>query len=187
MHVEFLQVDGGKMSKSLNNIYRLADLEERGYSAEDYRFFYFLAHYSKQQNFTFEALDMAKNTLKTIKNLVEEHKSGNFEIFTQKYEDEFLESINDDLNMPRAIACVQKMLKEDRSKNVYQTFLKFNQVLGINLEQEEISQEVKTLAEERWQAKLSKNFKLADELRNKIDNLGYLIKDNKDGYQILKK
>lgn len=192
MHLEFLQVDGGKMSKSLNNIYRLTDLEERGYSAEDFRFFYFLAHYSKQQNFTFDALDMAKNTLKSLKNLAKEHKNGSAVVDTSAYEKEFLESINDDLNMPKAIACTLKMLKEERSKNVYDTLLKFNQVLGLNLSDaesnhEDVPADVKSLAEKRWQAKQKRDFATADALRAQIGDLGFVIKDTKDDYEILKK
>jgi len=187
MHLEFLQIDGGKMSKSLGNLYTISDLEKRGYLAEDFRFFYFLAHYSKQQNFTFDSLDMAKNTLKSIKNLVKEHKNGVNSVDTTSYEQEFLDSINDDLNMPKAIAVVQKMLKEERSKNVYQTFEKFNKVLGLSLEEDEIPQEIKDLAEKRWQAKLARDWAIADTLRSELDAKGYTIKDSKEGYEIIKK
>ncbi len=187
MHLEFLQVDGGKMSKSLNNIYRLSDLEEKGFSAEDFRFFYFLAHYSKQQNFTFDALNMAKNTLKSIKNLVKEHKIGTTRVGTSHFEKMFLDSINDDLNMPKAIACVQQMLHEERSQDVYKTFLKFNEVLGLNLEDEQIPQNVKDLAEKRWQAKKERDFATADNLRQQISDLGYEVKDTKDGYSLSEK
>ena len=187
MHLEFLQIDGGKMSKSLGNLYTIADLEKRGYSAEDFRFFYFLAHYSKQQNFTFDALDMAKNTLKTIKNLAKEHKAGANKFDTTSYENEFLDAINDDLNMPKAIAVVQKMLKEERSKDIYIAFEKFNKILGISLEEDEIPQDIKLMAEERWNAKKSKDFATADTLRQRLLELGYEIKDSKEGYEILKK
>lgn len=188
MHLEFLQVDGGKMSKSLGNLYTIDDLEKRGYSAEDFRFFYFMAHYSKQQNFTFDALDMAKNTLKSIKKLVLEHKNGTNHVDTSSYEQEFLESINDDLNMPKAIAVVQKMLKENRSEDVYNAFEKFNKVLGLSLDKqtEEIPAEIQALAEERWQAKKDRNFAKADELRAKLSALGYNILDTREGYQIQK-
>ncbi|MBP3344715.1 MAG: cysteine--tRNA ligase [Clostridia bacterium] len=187
MHLEFLQIDGGKMSKSLGNLYTVDDLEKRGYLAEDFRFFYFLAHYSKQQNFTFDSLDMAKNTLKSIKNLAKEHKNGAAKVDTKVYEDEFLDSINDDLNMPKAIAVVQKMLKEARSQDVYKTLEKFNQVLGLNLEEgEEIPQEIKELAEKRWQAKQNKDWTVADAVRNELAAKGYTIKDKKDGYDIIK-
>ena len=187
MHLEFLQIDGGKMSKSLGNLYTITDLENKGYSAEDFRFFYFMAHYSKQQNFTFDSLDMAKNTLKSIKNLVKEHKNGVAKVDTSAYEEEFLESINDDLNMPKAIAVAQKMLKEERSADVYKAFEKFNQVLGLSLEDETVSDEIKQLAEKRWQAKLARDWATADTLRAELDNLGYTIKDSKEGYEIIKK
>lgn len=188
MHLEFLQVDGGKMSKSLGNLYTIEDLEKRGYSAEDFRFFYFMAHYSKQQNFTFDALDMAKNTLKSIKKLVSEHKNGTNHVDTSSYEQEFLESINDDLNMPKAIAVVQKMLKENRSADVYNAFEKFNKVLGLSLDKqtEEIPADIQALAEERWQAKKNRDFAKADELRAKLSSLGYNILDTREGYQIQK-
>lgn len=187
MHLEFLQVDGGKMSKSLGNIYTLKDLADKGYSAEDFRYFYFMAHYSKQQNFTFDAIEMAKNTLKSIKNLTREHKNGTALVDTNKYESEFLESINDDLNMPKAIACVLRMLKEDRSQNVYQTMLKFNEVLGLNLEaNDEIPTQIKELCEKRWQAKKNKDFALADTLRQQISELGFVVKDTREGYKISK-
>lgn len=188
MHLEFLQVNGGKMSKSLGNLYTLKDLEDRGYEAEVFRFFYFMAHYSKQQNFTFDALDMAKNTLKSIKNLAKEHKNGVAHIDTTSYQEEFLESINDDLNMPKAIAVVQKMLKEERSQEVYQTLEKFNKVLGLNLEEgDEIPPEIKEKAEARWQAKKNKDFATADKLRNELSELGYEIKDTKEGFEIIQK
>lgn len=189
MHLEFLQIDGGKMSKSLGNLYTISDLEQRGFTAEDFRFFYFLAHYSKQQNFTFDALTMAKNNLKSIKNLAKEHKNGNATVNTKVYEEEFLQAINDDLNMPKAVACVLKLLKEPRSQNVYQTLQKFNTVLGLNLQEDsqDVPEEISQKAEERWQAKQQKNFALADALRNQLLDAGYLIKDTKDGYQIIKK
>lgn len=187
MHIEFLQIDNGKMSKSLNNIYTIKDLTDKGYSPEDFRYFYFMAHYAKQQNFTFDALDMAKNTLKSLKNLLKEHKNGSAKVDTTSYETEFLESINDDLNMPKAIATVLRMLKEERSSDVYKTFEKFNQVLGLNLEEDDIPQEIKEKAELRWNAKKNKDFVTADNLRAELLNLGFEIKDTKDGYDILKK
>ena len=188
MHLEFLQINGGKMSKSLGNLFTLEDLKQNGFEPEVFRFFYFLAHYSKLHNSTFDALAMAKNTLKSIKNLVEEHKNGVAKVDTSEYEKEFLENINDDLNMPKAIATVQKMLREERSKDVYMAFLKFNQVLGLDLdEKDDIPSEVKEKCQARWQAKKAKNFALADQLRAEISELGYDVKDTREGYQITKK
>ena len=189
MHVEFLQVDGGKMSKSLNNIYRLKDLEDRGYSAEDFRYFYFMAHYSKQQNFTFEALTTAKNSLKSLKNLAKEHKLSEERLTEEEknsYLQEFQNAINDDLNMPVALSVVWKLLRGKKSIDAYNLLLKFNEVLCFNLTEEEVPDIVKELAEKRWQAKQSKDWPLADKLRQEITDLGYSIKDNKEGYDIIK-
>lgn len=190
MHVEFLQVDGGKMGKSLNNMYTLDDLKAKGFEPEDFRYFYFNAHYSKQQNFTFEALKGAQNGLKSFKNLVLSHKNGANDVSNEKieeYKNEFLQAINDDLNMPKALAVCQKMLKENKSYNIYQTMLEFNRVLGFDfVEKEEIPEEIKILAQNRWQAKQNRDFALADKLRKDILDKGYLIKDSKEGFVIEK-
>ena len=193
MHLEFLQIDGGKMSKSLNNIFTLSDLENNGFSAEDFRYFYFMAHYSKQQNFTYDSLMSAKNSLKKLKGMVNIHKNGENVLSKEKiekYKEEFLNAVNDDLNMPVAIAVVQKLLKEDKSKDVYNLMIKFNEILGLNFDEEEklikIPQEIVVLAEKRWQAKLDKNWQEADSIRNKIIERGYNLKDSKDGYEIEK-
>lgn len=188
MHVEFLQVDGGKMGKSLNNMYVLDDLQKRGFNPEDFRYFYFNAHYSKQQNFTFEALQGAQNGLKAFKNLVISHKEGKNTIdekLLENYREEFLDAINDDLNMPKALAVCQKLLKENKSKQVYDLIMDFNKVLGFNFEiKKEIPEEIQKLAQERWEAKQNKDFAKADLLRNEIAKAGYSVKDNKDGYSI---
>ena len=190
MHVEFLQVDGGKMGKSLGNLYLLKDLQEKGFSPLDYRYFYFMAHYSKQQNFTFEAMISAKNSYKTLKNLANEHKHSDLNTdnsLIEKYEQDFLNAINDDLNMPLALSVIWQMLKEPRSIDIYNTLMKFNKVLGFDFEEEnQVPENIKILAEERWQAKQSKNYSLADSLRQDIFNKGYEIKDGKDGYTINK-
>ncbi len=188
MHLEFLQIDGGKMGKSLGNLYTLDDLIKRGFEPEVYRYFYFMAHYSKQQNFTFDAMQSAKNSLIALKTAVLEHKDGTATINTEQYQKEFLEAINNDLNMPVALSVVWKLLKEDKSKDVYNTIIKFNDILGFNfdVQQDEIPEEVKEMAEARWQAKLNKNWAVADEMRNKITALGYQILDSKEGYSIKK-
>lgn len=190
MHLEFLQINGGKMGKSLNNVYVLDDLVNNGFEPEVFRYFYFMAHYSKQQNFTYDAMVSAKNSLAGLKQLVQSHKGGENKVDTSEYEQEFLEAINNDLNMPVALAVVWKMLKEEKSQDVYLAVQKFNQIFGFDFEvvqqKEDIPEQVKTLAQLRWQAKLEKNWSLADEYREKITNLGYQILDAKDGYTIKK-
>ena len=189
MHLEFLQVNGGKMGKSLGNLYTLDDLIKQGFEPEVYRYFYFMAHYSKQQNFTFDAMQSAKNSLNALKVAVLEHKNGTSSVDVSEYVNEFKDAINNDLNMPVALAVVWKMLKEPRSTDVYNAIMDFNRILGFDFDiklEEDIPQEVKDLAEARWQAKQERNWAVADELRGKITSLGYQILDSKEGYDIKK-
>ena len=186
MHLEFLQIDSGKMSKSLGNTFTLDDLEKMGFAPEVFRYFYFMAHYSKQQNFTYDAMEGAKNSLKSVKNLVKEHEKGTAKVDTLSYQKEFEEAISDDLNMPNALAVAIKMLKEERSRDVYETFMKFNKVFGFTFDKEDIPADIKELAEKRWQAKKERNFALADELRKEISDKGFEVKDTREGYEINK-
>lgn len=189
MHVEFLQVDGGKMSKSLGNIYTLDDLKARGFEPEDFRYFYFMAHYAKQQNFTFEAIKGAQNSLKAFKTAVLSHKNGQNKLeesALEEYRKVFLEAINDDLNMPKALAVCQKLLKEEKSSQVYSLIEEFNKVLGFNFEESSVPEDVTSLANERWQAKQNKDYAKADAIRAEILAKGYVVKDSKDGFVIEK-
>ena len=196
MHCEFLQVDGGKMSKSLNNIYTLEDLKQKGFDPLDFRYFYLNAHYSKKQNFTFDALKSSRISRlrlyeECFKHKIAENKNLDLTHYKQKFED----AINDDLNIPLALSVLWEMVKnEEKSKEVYDMSLAFDKVLGLDIEKYaieqtkgEIPQEILSMAELRWEAKKNKNFAYADELRNKIGELGYDILDSKEGYQITKR
>ncbi len=193
MELEFLQIDGGKMSKSLGNIYTLSDLEKRGFSAMDYRYFLLTAHYLKMQNFTFEALEGAKSALANLYKLAKKHKlaenkGGDY----SNYKTKFYDAFDDDLNSPLALGVVWELLKEDANYAVFECLLEFDKLLGLNIDKNtdvsitQVPQEIIDLAQERWEAKQNKNYALADELRGKITDLGYSIKDSKDGYVLEK-
>ena len=193
MHVEFLQVNGGKMSKSLNNLYTLSDLKDRGYSPLVYKMFNYSSLYRKKINFTFEALESAKIALKRLKEGYTNHLNGNDNIdneVIEKFKKEFLEAINDDLNMPQAMSIVWNVVKyEKKSKQLAEVLKDFDKVLGLkidekNEEKEELPEEIKILVEQRKQARIEKNWALSDELRDKIASLGYNVKDTKDGMEI---
>ncbi len=189
MHLEHLLVDSKKMSKSLGNVYKLADLEKKGFKAEDYRYFFFTTHYAKQQNFTWEGLESAKNALKSLKAIANEHKiaSETTKIKVQKAEDAFLEAINDDINMPKALGVIWTMLKLPRDRRIYDLLMKFNAVLGFDFTEEIIPTHIQELAKQRWEAKQARDFAKADDLRAEILKKGYEIKDSANDYEILKK
>lgn len=192
MHCEFLLVDGGKMSKSLNNLYTLDDLAKKGYSPLDFKYLVLNTHYRKNLNFTFEALDFAATSLKKLRKLLETHKNASStKEDLSNYENEFKEAINDDLNTPLAISVIWNMLKTNPAKEKYELALKFDEALGLELSEykeikEEIPEEIINLAEERILAKKNKDYALADKIRDDILNKGYIINDTREGYEIIK-
>jgi len=200
MHGEFMLVDGGKMSKSLGNTYTLDQLSNMGYAPLDFRFFCLNAHYRKKLNFTFEGMNSAKISRERLNNAVLQHKKGTAEIpekTLENYEKQFSDAINDDINIPLALGIVFNMLKEKHSSKIYDLVLKFDKVLGLDLDKlkeadknvdknADIPSEIIALAEERTQAKKARDFALADEIRSKISALGYEIKDTREGSVITK-
>lgn len=197
MHGEFMQVDGGKMSKSLGNIYTVSDLEKRGYEALDFRFFCLGAHYRKKLNFTFEGMDAAKTARQRLNQSLLQHKLSSTS--TNKdtldiYRKKFKHALEDDINAPKALGILFDLIKEEKSIDIYKLSLEFDSFLGLSLdklkeekkEEELIPVEINDLAESRLEAKKQRNFALADELRGKINLLGYSIADTKEGYTITK-
>ena len=194
IHNEFLQVDGGKMGKSLGNAYTLEDIQAKWYSALDLRYFYFMAQYGNFQNFTWNQLDAAKNTRHALikklqgKRILTDKK----EFETDPMFQQAIAAMCDDLNTPKLLAVIQSALTTGW-ENIYKiiTWLEDNLLkiwLFEEMKEEKIiiPSEVKELAEQRIVAKSDKNYALADELRNKINVLGRELKDTKDGYEISK-
>ncbi len=197
MHGEFMQVDGGKMSKSLGNTYTVSQLVERGYSPMAFRYFCLNAHYRKKLNFTFEGLDSAQTAYNRLCEQVYKHKVSSAktsEETLKKYDDEFSDAICDDLNVPLALGVLFTMLKETPSNDIYNLALKFDKVLSLNLdkvtppkqEQIDVPQNVIDIANARLDARKNKDWAKSDILRDEIAKLGYVIIDSKDGYTIKK-
>jgi cysteinyl-tRNA synthetase len=106
------------------------------------------------------------------------------------FREKFLESINDDLNMPRGMAVIQEMLKSDISESEkHATILDFDRVLGLGLDQvdkpQDLPAEVQKLLEARRRARASKDFKASDRLRDEIQALGYEVKDTREGMKVV--
>lgn len=195
MHVEFLLIDNGKMSKSLGNVYLIDDLEKRGIEPLAYRYLCFTSHYRNKLNFTWEAIESAQKSLHRLRNFAKTHKDGNEKIKSEevkKYEAEFLEAINDDLNIPLAISVAWEVAKQEKkSREFYKLLMKFDEVLSLNLNEEikremNIPEEVTKLLEDRKIARQNKNFELSDIIRDKIKEKGYAVKDTKEGQEVTK-
>ncbi|MBR3882922.1 MAG: cysteine--tRNA ligase [Clostridia bacterium] len=190
MHVEFLQINGGKMSKSLNNLYTLADLEEKGFEPLVYRMFNYTSNYRAQINFTFEAMEAAKVALSRLREGYLKHQEGTEDVSDEEiksYEERFLEAINDDLNMPVAMSVVWDVIKNpNKSKKLQNLLLKFDEVLGLNLkdyqkEENVLPEEIQKLVAERNEARANKNWAESDRIRDLLIEKGYTVKDSKEG------
>ena len=200
MHVEFLQVDGGKMSKSLGNVYTITQLEEKGIEALAYKMFCYTAHYRTKLNFTFEGAHSSQKALNRLRESYINHRNSNETIDNEKieeYKNKFLEAINDDLNMPLAMSVVWEIARNEvKSSKLADLLIDFDKVLGLDLansqkylnEQKEVElpNEVTQLINERKKAREEKNWELSDELRDKIKDYGYIVKDTKEGMTVEK-
>ena len=206
MHCEFLLVDGGKMSKSLGNVYTISELKEKGIEPLAYKLFCFSSHYRNKLNFTFDGVKASNIALNRIRKGYLAHLSGKDNIedkVIEEYENRFHKAINDDLNMPVAVGVLWDVIRnEKKSKKLADLILKFDSVLGLdiknsvrylqNSEKDEgditsIPEKILQFANERKIARENKDFAKADLLRKKIEDSGYEIKDNANGeYKIVK-
>jgi cysteinyl-tRNA synthetase len=188
MHGYFLQFDEAKMSKSAGGFLRLQTLIEQGYDPLAYRFFCLNAHYRAKLNFAMEGMDNAVKSLGRLRAQVYEWgKPGNID---EGYADQFTAQINDDLNMPRALAVTWEVAHSslpDSTKKA--TLLHFDRVLGLRLaewepSQETIPDEIMSLLQLRQQARAEKRWADADALRRQVSDSGYDIEDTPQGARV---
>lgn len=209
-HVTHLLVNGGKMSKSLGNMYTLSDLEALGFSPALVRYVLVSGYYRRPLNFLLDSLSDAKTALQRLSRFERRLAKAAGSPTAPTYEElcasrpelgpfaEAWASLNDDLNTPEALGHIFSALKriqpdelkQDEALALYQAYHFILNALGLILLAEEgsdvaIPDEVKELAERRWQAKLSKDWAQADTLRNELTALGWTAKDGKDGYTLL--
>lgn len=198
MHVEFLQVDGGKMSKSLGNTYTLDNLQEKGIEPLAYKLFCYTAHYRTKLNFTFDVAESSQKALNRLREGYLVHLNSEEDIEEEKikeYKEKFMNAVNDDLNMPLAMGIVWEVVRNNiKSKQFANLLLEFDKVLGLDLknsnkyskEQEKIDLpvEIKELLERRKKARQEKNWQESDNIRDILKEKGYQVKDTKDGMSI---
>ncbi|MBI5958037.1 MAG: cysteine--tRNA ligase [Chloroflexi bacterium] len=189
MHGYFLQIDETRMGKSVGNFLRVQTLIEQGYDPMTWRFFCLGAHYRAKLNFTWESLDGAAKAFDRLRQTV--YQWGDPSTLDEGYMDTFAEQVNDDLNMPRAIALVWDLVKSDLAPSVKKaTILAFDEVLGLNLAGWQppaaavVPNEVMALVEQRQLARTEKRWKDADTLRGQIRDLGYEVEDTAQGARV---
>ena len=199
IHGEYLLINGGKMSKSLGNVYLLRDIKEKGYDPLVYKLLCYTSSYRNKLNFTWEGIEASSKSLERLRNGYQANKNGTDTLNEEdkkdleRLENEFHKAINDDMNMPLAMSFVWEVIKYNKkSPEIAELLKKFDTVLGIKIDKEEtnkeieIPEEVLKLVEERKQARQEKNWAESDRLRDLIKEKGYEVKDTKDGMEIIK-
>jgi len=189
IHHNFLLVNSEKMSKSKGNFYRLLDLKAKGYSPMHLRYYFLNTHYRKPLNFTFKGLDNCANTYNKLMKIIcdiNENISNQANLtnklkasdkFSKLLDNEFKKAIEDDFNFPLALSIFWKVLKSETANPTSKMYLvlKFDQVFGLGIEslisqpkgfiEGCLNQEVLQLINKRNQARKSKDWKTADEIR----------------------
>ncbi|MBI5127087.1 cysteine--tRNA ligase [Candidatus Roizmanbacteria bacterium] len=194
LHNEHLNVDNEKMAKSQGTGFTLKEIVNKGFDAITLRYFFLSAHYRSKQNFTWEALEAAESSLKKLRTIVldlkanESHETN--ESNMADFKQQFAEALSNDFQIPQAVAVMWNLVKSNLApQEKLKLLLDFDKVFGLRLievAEEKIPKEIIKLAEERKLARQSKDFKKSDELRIKIEELGFKIEDTDEGYTIKK-
>ena len=203
LHCEHLLVEGRKMAKRLGNYYTVPDLTKKGYDPKAIRYLLLATHYRQQVNFTLEGLEAARNTLDRLTNfvrrLLDSEGKGNGEqlnVLIDGVKKGFEEAMDDDLNVSAALAALfdfvrdvnnlldGNMLSKKEAQEVYELILRFDKVLGVVGEikkEEKLPKEAEELIVRREEARKTKDWKTADEIRQRLKAMGILIEDTSQG------
>ncbi|HET9946799.1 MAG TPA: cysteine--tRNA ligase [Patescibacteria group bacterium] len=189
VHHNFLVVNGEKMSKSLGNFYTVQDLIKDGYDPLALRYLILQTHYRQEMNFTLDSLKAAEVALMKLRSHMgeEEHSIPNL-VWMEK----FMDALNDDLNTAKALAVVWEMVKDDAlilgEKKA--TLLEMDKILGLDLDKKttvEVPQAVVDLVSQREAFRKAGDWGASDEMRSKIQDLGWEVEDSKNGTKVTPK
>ncbi|MEM3011498.1 MAG: cysteine--tRNA ligase [Candidatus Bathyarchaeia archaeon] len=182
-----------RMGKSEGNIITIQDIIDKGFDPLAFRYLCLTAHYKSQLEFTWESLEAAQKALSTLREHVRklreslernEKESGRKKVFQEM----FLEAINDDLDMPKALSIVWNLVRSEEpmsNREKYELLLEFDKVLGLDLAKEakieELPKEIEELIKEREEARKKRDWKTADEIRRKLSEMGIILEDTPEG------
>ncbi|OQX51066.1 cysteine--tRNA ligase [candidate division CPR3 bacterium 4484_211] len=204
VHNAFLLVDGGRMGKSLGNAYTVDDIKAHGFDVLALRYFYFTAHYRSQLNFTWDALAAGQNALNKLRESVRrfgvdavrvrsDRKSS--QSLVNSFASRFKKAVNDDLDMPQALAVVWEAVKSTDLSPAEKLNLigEWDKILGLDLvektknERQKMDFEVRELIARREKLRQEGEFEQADEIRDKLREMGYQIEDTPTGTRAIRK
>jgi cysteinyl-tRNA synthetase len=185
VHNGFLKLNGQKMSKSLNNFLTVADMRNKNISTDAIRYALLNTHYHKPLEFNDNVLSEAKNNIEYLQRTTQNCDTNNITEFT----DEFFKFLFDDLNTHSALSYLLKLAKnanKTQDTKIKESLKYCANFLGL-LESNQVSfatdndQEIELLIAQRLEAKLAKNWALADKIRNDLKQQGIILEDLKDG------
>ncbi len=203
LHNEHLLVEGQRMGRSLGNIFKLSDIEARGHEPKALRYLLMSTHYRQQLNFTWDGLEAAKNAIDRMVNFVRrlwdaDGRGSGEEIrcLIERVRREFEEAMDDDLNIGLALASLfefirdvnklldDNMLSREEAGEVYETMMRFDKVLGVIGEvrkEEKLPKEAEELIRKREEARRTRDWKTADQIREQLKSMGIVIEDTPQG------
>jgi cysteinyl-tRNA synthetase len=196
LEAEHLLVDGKKMSKSLGNFYTLNDIEKRGFNPLAFRYLVLTSHYRSQLNFTWQSLEAARAALEKLRAAVADIKKETQKIksnppLSRRLEEKFLKSVNDDLNLPKALAVLWEAVRNPGLSGKEKRALigKFDEVFGLglkNIKKVSVPQEIMKLVAQRERFRKGKKWQEADAIRQRLEKNGWMVKDTNTGPEISK-
>ena len=207
LHCAHLMVDGQKMSKSLGNFYTLRDVLGKGYSGREVRYALMRVHYRAPLNFTWEGMEESREALRRIDDWVARlrESSASFQLAKAGREQAesspsmFEEALDDDLNISGALGVLFETIREtNRALDLgkleagtgsawLQWWERIDRVLGVSGEENAVPAEIAALGEARVQARLAKDWRKSDELRDELAARGWEARDTKDGQKITRR
>ncbi len=201
IHNAHLLVNNQKMSKSLGNFFTLRDLEKKGYNPLAFKLLVLKTHYRSLLNFTFDALAAAQKTLERLQGFYDslnavDGEGTNVKDLINSYRKKFEEYMDNDFDTPNAMATLfefisevnkliaERKISKENAKEIKSFIEEIDSVFGLLEKEFNIPEEVIKLVEEREQARKNKDFKKADEIREKIRSMGFIVEDSPEGPKI---
>ncbi len=207
LHAGWLLFKGEKVSKSKGGLYTISELEKQEFKPLDFRYLCLTTHYKKPLNFTIKNLKKAEESYSRLKNIIADIRKD--KKLNKKYLNEFKEAVNNDLDMSKALQVLWKLVRDKKAEGKLKTIKKIDEVFGLDLlKKEKIikdkinvegkvklivykgfkpTKELTKLINKREESRAKKDWKKADDLRNKIKGLGYKIDDTEKGTILRKK